>query len=94
VRRCDESVGREGLKEESSGPISKASRDQVSGDLLQRRAPSLSKGRTVDETTLLRRRANEIQLSRCDIFPTGRVVSVLWGPGRRLAGSKWSLAAA
>jgi hypothetical protein len=38
-------------------------------------------GQTVNETMLPRRRANESQPSRCDIFPTGRVVSVLWGPG-------------
>src|SRR5271155_3313166 len=35
----------------------------------------------VDETMLPRRRANKSQPSRCDIFPTGRVVSVLWGLG-------------
>ena len=38
-------------------------------------------GRTVDETTQPRRRANESQPWHCDIFSTGRVVSVLWGPG-------------
>ena len=36
-------------------------------------------GQTVDETMLPRRRANKSQPSRCDIFPTGRVVSVLLG---------------
>jgi hypothetical protein len=50
-----------------------------------------STGQTVDETMLPRRRANKSQPSRCDIFPTGRVVSVLWGLGA-LAGSKWSSA--
>jgi hypothetical protein len=35
-------------------------------------------GRTV-ETTQPRRRANESQPWQCDIFSTGRVVSVLWG---------------
>src|SRR2546421_12893525 len=39
-------------------------------------------GQTVDETMLPRRRANKSQPSCCDIFPTGRVVSVLWGLGR------------
>jgi hypothetical protein len=38
-------------------------------------------GQTVDETMLPRRRANKSQPSRCDIFPTGHVVSVLWGLG-------------
>ena len=38
-------------------------------------------GQTVNETMLPRRQANESQPSRCDIFPTGRVVSVLWGLG-------------
>jgi hypothetical protein len=38
-------------------------------------------GQTVDETMLLRRRANKSRPSRCDIFPTGRVVLVLWGLG-------------
>ena len=46
---------------------------------------------TVDETMLPRRRANEGQASRCDIFPTGRVVSVLWGLGA-WQGSGWSSA--
>jgi hypothetical protein len=35
-------------------------------------------GQTVNETMLPRRRANKSQPWRCDIFPTGRVVSVLW----------------
>jgi hypothetical protein len=48
-------------------------------------------GQTVDETILSRRRANKSQPSRCDIFPTGRVVSVLWGLVA-WQGSKWSLA--
>src|SRR5256885_81120 len=48
-------------------------------------------GQTVDETMLPRRRANKSQPSRCDIFPTGRVVSVLWGPGA-WQGSRWSSA--
>jgi hypothetical protein len=48
-------------------------------------------GQTVDETMLPRRRANESQPSRCDIFPTGRVVSVLWGLGA-WQGSRWSSA--
>jgi hypothetical protein len=48
-------------------------------------------GQTIDETMLPRRRANESQPSRCDIFPTGRVVSVLWGLGA-LQGSRWSSA--
>jgi hypothetical protein len=38
-------------------------------------------GQTVDETILQRRRANKSQPSRCDVIPTGRVVSVLWGLG-------------
>jgi len=46
---------------------------------------------TVDETMLPRRRANKSQPSRCDIFRTGRVVSVLWGLGA-WQGSKWSSA--
>ena len=60
--------------------------DQVVGDLLERRAlhqrhrQELT-GQTVDETMLPRRRANKSQPSRCDIFPTGRVVSVLVGLG-------------
>src|SRR5277367_5703578 len=40
---------------------------------------------------LSRRRGNESQLLRCDIFPTGRVVSVLWEAGGP-AGGKWSSA--
>jgi hypothetical protein len=36
-------------------------------------------------------RANESQPSRCGIFPTGRVVPVLWEAGGRV-GSKWSSA--
>jgi hypothetical protein len=36
---------------------------------------------TVDETMLPRRRANKSQPSRCDIFPTGRVVGTR-GVGR------------
>jgi hypothetical protein len=36
-------------------------------------------GQTIDEIMLPRRRANKSQPSRYDIFPTGRVVSVLWG---------------
>jgi hypothetical protein len=46
-------------------------------------------GRMVDEIILPRRRANESQPLRCDIFPSGRVVSVLWEVGDP-AGSKWS----
>ena len=67
------------------------SHDQVAGDLLERRAlhrrhcQGSTTGQTVDETMLPRRRANKSQPSRCDIFPTGRVVSVLWGT-RGLAG--------
>ena len=62
------------------------SRDQVAGDLLERRALHRrrcqgSTGQTVDERMLPRRRANKSQPSRCDIFPTGRVVSVLWRLG-------------
>ena len=45
------------------------------------------KGRTVDETTQLKRRANESQPWHCNIFSTGRVVSVLWGPGGRQGAS-------
>jgi hypothetical protein len=69
--------------------------NQVAGDLLERRALHRrhyqgSTGQTVDEMVLPRRRANKSQLSRCDIFPTGRVVSVLTrGPWQ---GSKWSSA--
>ena len=37
------------------------------------------RGQTVEETMLPRRRANKSRPSRCDIFPTGRVVSVVWG---------------
>ena len=48
-------------------------------------------GRTVDETMLPRRRANESQPSCCDIFPTSYVVSVLPGPGCP-TGSQWSSA--
>jgi hypothetical protein len=48
-------------------------------------------GQTVNETMLPRRRANQSQPSRCDIFPTGRVVSVLWGLGP-WQGSWWSSA--
>jgi hypothetical protein len=65
----------------------RSSHDQVAGDLLERRAlhRSLSgvdaRSQTVDEIILPRRRANKSQPSRCDIFPTGRVVSVLWGLG-------------
>jgi hypothetical protein len=62
------------------------SHDQVARDLLERRALHRrhyqeSTGQTVDETMLPRRRANKSQPSRCDIFLTGRVVSVLWGLG-------------
>jgi hypothetical protein len=62
------------------------SRDQVSGDLLRRwalhrRHCQGSMHGSVDETTQPRRRANESQPWHCDIFSTGRVVSVLWGPG-------------
>src|SRR5438105_1743316 len=39
-------------------------------------------GQTVDETMLLRRRANKSQPSRGDIFPTGRVVSSRWSSAR------------
>jgi hypothetical protein len=46
-------------------------------------------GQTVDETVLPRRRANESPPPRCDIFPTGRVVSVLRGLGAG-QGSRWS----
>ena len=50
-------------------------------------------GQTVNETMLPRRRANESQPSRCDIIPTGRVVSVLWGPGagRGVGGARCGL---
>jgi hypothetical protein len=62
------------------------SHDQVAGDLLERQALHRcrcqgSTGQTIDERMLPRRRANKSQPSRCDIFPTGRVVSVLWGLG-------------
>ena len=72
------------------------SHDQFAGDLLERRALHRrhcqgSTGQTVGETMLPRRRANKSQPSRCDIFPTGRVVSVLWGLGG-WQGSKWSSA--
>jgi hypothetical protein len=53
----------------------------VAGDLLERRALHRRHCQGVDKTMLPRRRANESQPSRCDIFPTGRVVSVLWGLG-------------
>jgi hypothetical protein len=46
---------------------------------------------TVDETMLPRRRANESQPSRSDIFLTGRVVSLLRGTGA-WQGSRWSAA--
>jgi hypothetical protein len=47
-------------------------------------------GQTVDETMLPRRRANKSQPSRCDIFPTGRVVSAVGtrGPGRGVSGAR------
>jgi hypothetical protein len=48
-------------------------------------------GQTVDETMLPRCRANKSQPWRCDIFPTGRVVSVLWGLAA-WQGSRWSSA--
>ena len=62
------------------------SHDQVAGDLLERwglhrRHCQGWTGQMVDETMLPRRRANKSQPSRCDMFPTGRVVSVLWGLG-------------
>jgi hypothetical protein len=43
---------------------------------------------------LPRRRANKSQPSRCDIFLTGRVLSVLWGlggPGRGVSGVRRGL---
>jgi hypothetical protein len=46
-------------------------------------------GQTVDEAMLPRRRANKSQPSRCDIFPTDRVVSVLWGLGGVSGVSAW-----
>ena len=48
-------------------------------------------GQMVDETMLPRRRANKSQPWRCDIFPTGRAVSVLWGLVA-WQGSRWSSA--
>jgi hypothetical protein len=61
------------------------SHDQVAGNLLERwvlhrrHAKGQRMGETVDETMLPRRRANQSQPSRSDIFSTGRVVSILWG---------------
>jgi hypothetical protein len=62
------------------------SHDQVAGGLLEHQdasSASLSgvdaSGQTVDGTMLPRRRVNKSQPSRCDIFPTGRVVLVLCG---------------
>jgi len=42
---------------------------------------------------LPRRRGNESQASRCDIFPTGRVVSGFWaqGPDRGVSGARRGL---
>jgi hypothetical protein len=51
-------------------------------------------GQTIDETMLPRRRANKSQPSCCDIFLTGRVVSVLWGlggPGKGVSGARRGL---
>src|SRR5271167_1403977 len=51
-------------------------------------------GQMVDETMLPRCQVNKSQPSRCDIFPTGRVVSVLWGlggPSRGVSGAQRGL---
>jgi hypothetical protein len=50
-----------------------------------------AKDRGHSNDTFGNRRANKSQPSRCDIFPTRRVVSVLWGPGT-WQGSRWSSA--
>jgi hypothetical protein len=72
------------------------SRDQVAGDLLERRALYQRHCARVDARVrrlgqccrgVERIRASR---SRCGIIPTGRVVSVLLGGGGRAAGSKWS----
>jgi len=57
------------------------SHDQVAGRFIVVTVRGRRTGQRVDETMLPRRRANKSQPSRCDIFPTGRVVSVLWGLG-------------
>jgi hypothetical protein len=63
------------------------SRDQVSGDLLRRRALHQRRcqgsmhGSEGRRDNAAERRANESQPWHCDIFSTGRVVSVLWGRG-------------
>jgi hypothetical protein len=61
----------------------RSSHNQVAGRFISVIIKVRRTGRTVDETMLQRRRANEGQPSRCDIFPTGCVVSVLRGPGAR-----------
>jgi hypothetical protein len=65
----------------------RSSHDRVAGDLLdrwglyRRHCQGRRMGQTADETILPRLQANKSLPSRCDIIPTGPVVSVLWGLG-------------
>jgi hypothetical protein len=93
MRRCDglaDEAGRGG-----AGVLHlRSSRDQVAGDLLERRA--LHQRHCPRDDARVRRSRRQCcrgieriraSRSRCGIFPTGRVVSVLWGG--EAAGSKW-----
>jgi hypothetical protein len=59
----------------------RSSYDQVAGRPAGTPGASSASLLGVDEIMLPRRRANKSQPSCCDIFPTGHVVSVLWGLG-------------
>jgi len=100
VRRCEEVwwIGGRSLKGGSRSPAPKP----VAGLSHQRPAgtpgaspASLSKGRRTGQR-LRRQRCRGIERirasqSRCDIFPTGRIVSVLWGGGEGVSGARHGL---
>ena len=69
----------------------RSSHNQVAGRFISVIVKGRRTGQTVNKTMPPRRRANESRPSRCDIFPTGCVVSVLRGPGGP-TGSQWSSA--
>jgi hypothetical protein len=71
-------------------------RDQGAGDLLKRQALHQRHRARVDARVGRSRRhcCRDVERirasqSRCGIFPTGRVVSVLWERRGEIAGSKW-----
>src|SRR4051812_16967311 len=71
----------------------RSSHNHVAGRFISVIVKGRCTGRTVDEIMQPRRRANESQSSRCDVFPTGCVVSVLRAQGARQGSqrsSAWS----